>query len=73
MIIACHYHLDPRIQTIDNLILKMSQHGIDKITLIPVMCDPIPHPSEYQLKILRFLLAHKPFRGLSGKLGNVTK
>ncbi len=68
MIIDCHYHLDPRIQAIDPLIRNMNRHGIDKTALIPVMCDPIPHPSEYQLKVLRFLLTHKPFRGLSGKL-----
>ncbi|HCY84558.1 MAG TPA: hypothetical protein DHV36_05420 [Desulfobacteraceae bacterium] len=68
MIIDAHYHLDPRIQPIDNLISKMDRYGIDKTVLITSMCDPFAHPREYMLGLLRFLLLHRPLRGLSKKL-----
>jgi predicted TIM-barrel fold metal-dependent hydrolase len=68
MIIDSHYHLDPRIQPLDNLILKMDRYGIDKTALITSMCDPFPHPRESVLRLLRFLLVHRPFRAFSGML-----
>lgn len=30
MIIDCHYHLDPRIETTDDLINQMDENGISK-------------------------------------------
>ncbi|WDP92333.1 MAG: amidohydrolase [Desulfobacter sp.] len=68
MIIDAHYHLDPRIQPLENLLAKMDRHGIDKTALIPNMCDPFPHPDEFQLRLLRFLLIHRPLRGIAERL-----
>jgi len=68
MIIDCHYHLDPRIQSLDNLLLKMDQYEIEKTALMPVMCDPIPHTRESLLKLMRFCLTHGPVRGLAKKI-----
>ncbi len=55
MIIDSHYHLDERIQPLENLLKKMDEHGIDKTALMPFLSDPIPETSEFLLKVLRFL------------------
>jgi len=68
MTIDCHYHLDTRVQPLENLLLKMDKHGIEKTALIPTMCDPIPHTPEFGLKIMRFFLTHRLFRGLAKKI-----
>ncbi len=67
MIIDCHYHLDPRIQSLDNLLLKMDQYEIEKTALMAVLCDPVPHTREPLLKLMRFCLTHGPVRGLAKK------
>lgn len=68
MIIDCHYHLDERVQPLENLLLKMDQNGIEKIALMPNMNDPIPHTPEFLLKMMRFFLTHRSIRGLAKKL-----
>lgn len=71
MIIDCHYHLEPRMQTIENLIEKMDLNGIEKTVLMATMWDPPPETGktdEFLLKVLRFLLYHRPIRGLAKKL-----
>lgn len=68
MIIDCHYHLEPRVQTVENLLEKMDRNGIDKTALMSSLWDPIPSPPGYLLKMLRFLLWHQPLRGLAKKL-----
>ncbi len=70
MIIDSHYHLDERIQSLENLFKKMEEHGIDKTALMPFLSDPIPDTSEFLLKVLRFLLYRKPFRRIVGKLAS---
>lgn len=42
MIIDAHYHLEERLETVDRLLEQMSRHHIDRIALIPTMCDPLP-------------------------------
>jgi len=68
MIIDCHYHLDSRVQPLENLLAKMEENGIAKTAIMPSMCDPIPHPPEYLLKVMRFLLTHPYLYGISKKL-----
>ena len=70
MTIDCHYHLEPRIQSPENLISKMDQYGIDKAALIPCMSDPIPHPPEFLLQVMRFILTRGSVRGIAKKLMN---
>ena len=41
MIVDAHYHLEERVETVDELLLQMKQHGIDRVALIPAMCDPV--------------------------------
>ena len=68
MIIDCHYHLDPRVQPLGNLLSKMEENGTDKTAIMPTMCDPIPHNPEFLLKVMRFLLAHPSLQGLVKRL-----
>jgi predicted TIM-barrel fold metal-dependent hydrolase len=41
MIIDAHYHLEVRMETLDELLAQMTQHGIDRVALIPTLVDPI--------------------------------
>lgn len=68
MIIDCHYHLDPRVQPLENLLLKMELNGIEKTAIMPTMCDPIPHNPEFLMKLMRFLLLNPSLHGLVKKL-----
>jgi len=40
MTIDSHYHLDPRIQKVEDLIACMDKHGIERTAIIPTMVDP---------------------------------
>ncbi len=68
MVIDCHYHLEPRMQPVADLLKKMDRYGIDRVALIPAMCDPIPETPEFLLKLLRFLLTHRSLRGVAKAL-----
>lgn len=65
MIIDCHYHLERRLLTDDELLRKMNECGVDKVALMGVINEPIPKPPEFLLNILRFSLTHGSFRFLA--------
>ncbi|MBF0451038.1 MAG: amidohydrolase [Candidatus Magnetomorum sp.] len=74
MIIDCHFHFDPRMLSIEQLIQKMDQSQIDKIALIPPLTDPIPDLPKILLELLQWLLKRKTFRPLGRLLcSNFTK
>jgi len=68
MVIDCHYHLETRMQSVENLLKKMDQNGIEKTALMATMWDPPPETGEPVLKLLRFLLYNRPLRGIAKKL-----
>ncbi len=68
MIIDCHYHLETRMQPVENLIQKMDLNGIEKVALVPTMWDVPPHTPEFLLKLLRFVLYHRFFRSMARKM-----
>src|SRR5437660_11107122 len=41
MIIDAHYHLDPRLESMDRLLAQMREHRIDRVALIATACDPL--------------------------------
>jgi hypothetical protein len=41
MIIDVHYHLEERMETVEELLAQMSKHAIDRVALIPTLCDPV--------------------------------
>jgi len=65
MIVDCHYHLERKLLTDEDLQQKMDECGIDKIALMGVINEPIPKPPEFLLNILRFSLTHSFFRFLA--------
>ncbi len=68
MNIDCHYHLEERLLTVEELIKKMDQSGVEKVALMAVMNDLIPHNPDFLLTMLRFFLTHRPLRSLARKL-----
>src|SRR5260370_41553464 len=41
MIADAHYHLDPRLESIERLLAQMQGHGIGRVALIAAPCDPL--------------------------------
>ncbi|MCX7677631.1 MAG: amidohydrolase family protein [Spirochaetes bacterium] len=58
MIIDCHYHLDTRYFSIDEMIQRMDASGIDKVALMAAMNEPFKEPPVLLVKILNTLLSH---------------
>jgi len=40
MIIDAHYHLEQRLEPVDELLQQMGRHGIDRVALIPAVNEP---------------------------------
>ncbi len=57
-VIDCHYHLDERLLTVNEMISRMDECGIDKASLIACLNDPLPEPPLLIIKMLQFLLFH---------------
>jgi hypothetical protein len=49
MIIDCHYHLERRLLTDDELLRKMDECEVDKVALMGVINEIIPKPPEFLL------------------------
>jgi uncharacterized protein len=41
MIADAHYHLDPRLESVERLLAQMKEHGIAKVALIASPCEPL--------------------------------
>jgi len=68
MIIDCHFHFDPEMLSISQLIQGMDQNNIDKVALIPKLIDAIPDPPSFLIPVLLWLLKRKMFRPLGEML-----
>lgn len=62
MVIDCHYHLDERYISTENLLKTMDCGGIDKVALMATMVDKLPDPPKISIGILQFLLKNRPLR-----------
>jgi predicted TIM-barrel fold metal-dependent hydrolase len=60
--VDCHFHYEPRMLSLSNVIQEMSQSQIDKVALMPSMIDPFPEPPSILINILQFLLKRKMLR-----------
>jgi len=58
MVIDCHYHLKERLLTIDELLKKMDEAGVDKVALMGSQVDPFKEPSPFLVGLLQFFLTH---------------
>ncbi len=65
MIIDCHCHLDERVLTVEEMLPKMDEAGVDKVALMGLVVDPFPEPSPFLVSQLQFLLTHRSLHGLA--------
>lgn len=70
MIIDCHYHLERRLLTDNELLMKMDECEVDKVALMGVLNEPIPSPPEFLLNIFRFSWSHRPLRFIAKAMSN---
>jgi uncharacterized protein len=67
MVIDCHYHLEERLLTIDELIKKMDEAGVEKTALMGPVCEPFKEPPRAMISLLIPMLTHRPLRRI-GKM-----
>lgn len=65
MIIDCHYHLEERGLTIEELLPKMDEAGVEKVALMGSQIPPFPEPSPFLVRLLQFMLTHRSLHGLA--------
>lgn len=65
MVVDMHFHLDERMMTVNSLIQKMDECGIDRVALIACMNDPLTEPSELLIKAGQFLIEHSLTRNIA--------
>ena len=56
MIIDCHYHLEPELQSIEAMIKGMDREGIEKTALIAGLCPELSEPGPATLALMRSAL-----------------
>ncbi|TAL33653.1 MAG: hypothetical protein EPN93_13625 [Spirochaetes bacterium] len=62
MVIDCHFHWDELITTPDDLIRTMNESGVDKISLMASMNQPVPLPHPAVSWLMRSFLERPGFR-----------
>lgn len=62
MIVDCHYHLETRLLTVEELLERMDRYGVDKVALMAPMVEPFPEPAPFLVGVLQFLLSHNALR-----------
>ena len=65
MIIDCHYHLEERVFTVDELLREMDKCGIQKTALMGSMIEPFSEPPAFLIRILQFLIENSTLRWLA--------
>ncbi len=63
-VIDCHYHLEERLLTIDQMIARMDAAGIGRVALMDAMTEPIPEVPRTLVRLLQFLLGRRSTRPL---------
>ncbi|MBN1532864.1 MAG: amidohydrolase [Spirochaetes bacterium] len=64
MVIDCHYHLEERLFTPDELIARMDEAGVDRTALMGLLIDPFPEPPRFLISLLIPMLTRRPLRRL---------
>jgi hypothetical protein len=63
-VIDCHYHLEERLLTVDQMIARMDAAGIGRVALMGAMTEPIPEMPRPLVRLLQLLLGHRATRPL---------
>ncbi len=61
-IIDCHYHLDPKLKPLDELLTEMDACGVDRVALMGKQIEPMPDPSGFLVATMQFCLCRRPLR-----------
>jgi predicted TIM-barrel fold metal-dependent hydrolase len=56
VILDAHAHFEPRMLELPRVVAKMRAAGVDRVALIPSMCDPLPHTPEALLTAMRLAM-----------------
>lgn len=62
MIIDCHYHLEEKLLTLDELLRKMDETGVDRVALMGPIIGPFPEPPPPVVRHLQRLLTNSALR-----------
>ncbi len=68
MIADAHYHLDPRLESLERLLAQMRAHAIAKVALIAAPCDPL-HVGKAGAAFVRFM--RRALDGRAPRLGRI--
>jgi len=68
MIIDSHYHLEERLLTVEELLEKMDESGVEKIALMAVMNNLIADTKDFIMAMMRFLLTHRRLREIGKRM-----
>jgi predicted TIM-barrel fold metal-dependent hydrolase len=68
MIADAHYHLDPRLESIERLLAQMREHGIARVALIAAPCDPL-HVGKAGAAFMRWM--RRALAGGAPRLGRI--
>ena len=67
-VIDCHYHLEERCLTVDQMIARMDAAGIGRVALMGAMTEPFPEVPKPAVRLLQCLLAYRATRPLGRKM-----
>ncbi len=56
--IDCHFHLDQRLMSVEEMLSRMDLNGIEKAALMACMNEPLPEMPSPVIKFVRFCLTH---------------
>ncbi len=68
MVIDCHYHLEERVFTVEQLVREMDRCGIHKVALMGSMIEPFREPPRFLISILQRLIMNSSTRGIAKAL-----
>ncbi len=68
MVIDCHYHLEERVFTADELVRRMDGCGVHKTALMGSMVAPFREPPRFLVSVLQVLLENPVTRPLARRL-----
>ncbi len=68
MVIDCHYHLETRLLSVNELLERMDKNGVDKVALMAPMVEPFPEPAPFLVGLLQFMLTHRTTRVIGKKV-----
>lgn len=68
MVTDCHYHLEERVFTLDELLREMDVSGVDRVALMGSMVPPFREPPRFLIWVLQRLLESPATRELARAL-----